>query len=496
MSDSVDREFSSFDLDDRLLCAVEALGFKHPTPIQAAAIPVLMTGKSIIGRARTGSGKTAAFGLPLLDRVIGGTKGPPRGLVLTPTRELAIQVSGALKELSGEARVRILPIYGGAPYGPQLKRLRSGVDVVVGTPGRVLDHIDRGTLDLSQVEIFVLDEADEMLRMGFIDAIDRVFEVLPDERQVALFSATMPSRIRQIAKKRISKHVVVQVEDTALTTDHITQRYAVIPRRHKLEALVRILQAEPLGTTLIFANTRRDCASIADSLVRFGFAADALHGDMAQSARERVLTGLRSGRLQLVVATDVAARGIDVEHITHVVNMELPTNTESYVHRIGRTARAGRSGTAITLVVPPKRRKLQYMQRDLGVKSEAMPIPTDQDIAAIQRRDLWGELATSMEQPDFEDVKTWLDGLLDGSDEDSREIAAAAIAIIARQRVIRLDDNPGKKVPGWMLQNGGDDHSDAPPRKKHRGKNRSFRPRKNRNQSGPRRSRTRKFRRR
>ena len=466
-------QFNHFQLNNGLLKAITAQGFSEPTPIQAAAIPVLLQGKSIIGKARTGSGKTAAFGLPVLQKVMEGG-GKVRALILAPTRELAIQVSDALNSFCHKkSPIKILSIYGGSPYPPQLKALKAGVDVVVGTPGRVIDHMERGSLDVSGVEMFVLDEADEMLRMGFIEEVERIFERMPDDNQVALFSATMPKPIKRIVDKKIPDHVVVQVEESALTTEHIRQRYALAPRRHKMDALMRILQTELIGTTIIFANTRRDCADVAETLVRKGFRAHPLHGDMDQPARERVLARLKSGDLQLVVATDVAARGIDVVHINHVINMELPGKTESYVHRIGRTARAGRKGTAITLVEPNEQRKLRYVQKDLGVEFEKMEIPSDRDIAMVQRQELWEELVNAVAKPGFDDAEKWLFAMLKNQDLDEMDIAAAAIAIIAEQKEMRLNKKPDSKPPAWTKHRPQHDKS-RPSQRRRRGPRKRF----------------------
>ena len=475
--------FDRLKLNEPLLHAIAAAGFETPTPIQAAAIPELLAGKSIIGKARTGSGKTAAFGIPALHMMREGG-GQVRCLILAPTRELAIQVSDSLKNLAPKkGKLKILPIYGGAPYPPQLKALKAGVDIVVGTPGRVIDHMERGSLDVSGVEFFVLDEADEMLRMGFIDEVERIFENMPDENQVALFSATMPKPIKRIVKRKIPDHVVVQVEESALTTEHIRQRYTVAPYRHRMDALMRILQTELLGTTLIFANTRRDCAEVAELLVRKGFRAHPLHGDMEQPARERVLARLKSGDLQLLVATDVAARGIDVVHINHVINLELPGKTESYVHRIGRTARAGREGTAITLVEPNDQRRLRYLQKDLGVEFEKMEVPSDRDIAMVQRQALWDDLVQKMGSPEFDDAEKWLFAMLKNQELDESDLAAAAIAMLAEQRDMRLHKKPDSKPPAWTKQRPQHDKS-RPSQRKGRGPRKRFNRRKPR---GPRR---------
>ncbi len=384
---SSESSFDALELDARLVESIRALGFETPTPIQAQAIPVLLAGHDVIGRARTGSGKTAAFGLPLLQRLeAGGTH--PRALLLTPTRELALQVTEALRSYAKGLPIRVVTIYGGTAYGPQLGALARGANVVVGTPGRVVDLAEGGKLDLSKVETVVLDEADEMLRMGFIEDIEKCLRATPDECQVALFSATMPPPIRRVADAYLKDAVTVQVEQAELTVDHIEQRWVVAEDRYKLDALVRLLAAEPRGTTLIFSRTREGAARMADALASRGQSVDALHGDLNQAARERVLGRLRSGKLDLLVATDVAARGIDVDHITHVVNLDLPPDRESYVHRIGRTGRAGRAGAAISLVLPGEVRRLRAFERTLRTRITQMDVPSDAVIARRTRERL------------------------------------------------------------------------------------------------------------
>ena len=358
------QRFDAFGLDPRILAALDDLGWQQPTPIQAEVMSHLLLGRDVIGRARTGSGKTAAFGLPLLERVKTG-QGGTRALVLCPTRELALQVTAALESFATKLPVELICVYGGAAYKPQINALRRGVSVVVGTPGRLLDLLERGHLDLSAIETVVVDEADELLRMGFIDDVELLLDATPDSRQVALFSATMPEPIRKVSQ-RFSNPVEVEVESRALSVDHITQLWLEVPERNKLDALVRVLDGLVSGTTLVFCRTRVSCAETADTLARRGLAVDALHGDMNQQARERVLRRLRAKRLKIVIATDVAARGIDVDHITHVINYDLPPEPESYVHRIGRTGRAGREGKAIAFCDQSEGAYLRDIERLIG----------------------------------------------------------------------------------------------------------------------------------
>ena len=433
--------FDGFALDARLVDAVRSLGFEKPTSIQAETIPALLEGRDVIGRARTGSGKTAAFGLPMLHRLREGGS-DVRALVLAPTRELALQVTEALRGFAKNLELRIVTIYGGASYVPQLKALKRGVPIVVGTPGRVLDHLDRGSLSLANLELLVLDEADEMLRMGFFDDVQRVLEASPDGRQVVLFSATMPEQIKKIATRRMTDPLVIQVEDRALSVDHIDQRWLRVPTRFKPDALVRLLAAEA-GTALVFTRTRAGCAEVADGLARRGVSVDALHGDLNQAARERVLTRLRAGKLAVVVATDVAARGIDVDHIRLVVNYDLPTDPEQYVHRIGRTARAGKSGRAISFVIPREVPRIGRLSRVVGVRIEPMDVPSDADIRNVRVSGLADELSLTKLTP--------LSGLLErlGSDLTDRELAHAAIALLARERGIDPSAEADDAPPKW-----------------------------------------------
>jgi ATP-dependent RNA helicase DeaD len=450
-TDSTDADqdvaFSTFELDERILSAVETLGFDAATPIQAVSIPALLAGRDIVGRARTGSGKTAAFGLPLL-QIVGADRGVG-GLVLAPTRELAVQVAKALRSYAQFHGAKVATVYGGTPYGPQLRAIHSA-SIVVGTPGRVLDHIKRGSLDLSGVKMAVLDEADEMLRMGFVDDVEAILQATPATRQTALFSATMPDRIRQLASVHLRNPFEAQVEDKELTVEHIAQRWMRVPNAHKLEALTRVLAAEQSDGALVFARTRLSCAEVADELARRGMRVDALHGDLAQAARERVLHRLRAKALDVVVATDVAARGLDVEHLTHVINLDVPPDVESYVHRIGRTGRAGREGVAITFCSSREYRRLREHERALKVKIELAQVPSTAHIARVQRQRLIDELKTGS-ATDREHAVAWIDELVESGELSARDVAAAALAALAAARLVPLrlpeDDQP----PSWSV---------------------------------------------
>jgi len=372
--------FADLGLGESVLEALKEVGYESPSPIQAATIPVLLAGHDMLGQAQTGTGKTAAFALPMLSR-IATRRGPPQGLVLVPTRELAIQVAEAFQRYaSGIRGFHVLPIYGGQSYTPQLMSLKRGAHVVVGTPGRVMDHVKRGTLDLGGLTTLVLDEADEMLQMGFVDDIEWILEQTPATRQVALFSATIPAPIRRIAQRHLREPVEVTITSRTTTAANIRQRYWIVSGVHKLDALTRILEAEPFDGMLIFARTKQSTVELAERLEARGFAVAPLNGDMQQKDRERTVARLKSGQLDILVATDVAARGLDVERISHVVNYDVPYDTESYVHRIGRTGRAGRSGEAILFLTPRERNMLRYIERATRSPLEPMELPTVADV--------------------------------------------------------------------------------------------------------------------
>jgi ATP-dependent RNA helicase DeaD len=373
-------DFSDLGLPEHLLETLRELGYEAPSPIQAQTIPALLSGRDLVGQAQTGTGKTAAFALPVLARLDpGGPK--PAALVLAPTRELAIQVAEAFhRYASHQPGFHVLPIYGGQAYGPQLAGLRRGADVVVGTPGRVIDHLNKGTLKIDNLATLVLDEADEMLRMGFIDDVERVLELMPNEAQIALFSATMPSQIRRIAQKYLKSPEEVTIRTKTSTAATIHQRYWMVSGMHKLDALTRILEVEPFDAMLVFARTRVATEELASRLSARGFSATALNGDVPQNQREQIVEKLKSGDIDILVATDVAARGLDVERISHVVNYDIPYDTEAYVHRIGRTGRAGRSGEAILFVAPRERGMLKAIERATRQPIEPMGVPSVADV--------------------------------------------------------------------------------------------------------------------
>jgi ATP-dependent RNA helicase DeaD len=372
--------FADLGLDAHVLKAVKDLGYETPSAIQAATIPLLLEGRDVVGLAQTGTGKTAAFALPILSRLDLSQK-TPQALVLAPTRELALQVAEAFESYAAHLRgVHLLPVYGGQGYGVQLSALRRGVHVVVGTPGRIMDHLDKGTLDLSELRYLVLDEADEMLKMGFAEDVETILADTPDDKQVALFSATMPAQIRRISQKYLHDPEEVTVKTKTSTSPNITQRYLVVSYPQKVDALTRILEVENFEGMIVFVRTKNETETLAERLRARGYSAAAINGDVAQAQRERTVDQLKSGKLDILVATDVAARGLDVERISHVVNFDIPVDTESYVHRIGRTGRAGRSGAAISFVTPRERRLLTAIEKATRQPLTQMQLPTVEDI--------------------------------------------------------------------------------------------------------------------
>ena len=430
--------FSALGISEQLLNALNLLGFEEPTPIQAQCIPALLSGKDIIGKARTGSGKTAAFGLPLIQNIDLKSKAP-KALILTPTRELALQVSDALTSFCAGQPARILSIYGGTSYRPQLDALKRGVSIVVGTPGRVLDLIEKGGLKLDAVEYAVLDEADEMLRMGFIEDVETILGKTNPDRQTALFSATMPPPIQQIGISFMKNPIEIEVETQKLSTGHIHQKWISVQQKHKPELLHRILEAWVHDAALIFTKTKQGCAELADILTERGLIASALHGDMNQSAREHVIDRFRKNALRFVVATDVAARGIDVDHISHVINYDLTNDLESYVHRIGRTGRAGREGTAISFITPAENNKLRYFEQKLKLKLERCEPPSLAELA--QQR--WNELKTDLitKEPKITArVQSWRLELQEMCGQNPENLANLLLQELLLQKGVSLED--------------------------------------------------------
>jgi ATP-dependent RNA helicase DeaD len=372
--------FSDLGLGDAVLKALKDVGYETPSAIQAATIPPLLAGRDVVGLAQTGTGKTAAFALPILSR-LDMTQKTPQALVLAPTRELALQVCEAFEKYAAHLKgVHVLPVYGGQGYGVQLSALRRGVHVVVGTPGRIMDHLEKGTLDLSALKYLVLDEADEMLKMGFAEDVETILKDTPDDKQVALFSATMPASIRRISQKYLHDPEEITVKNKTTTSANTTQRYLMVSYPQKVDALTRILEVENFEGMIVFTRTKNDTEMLAEKLRARGYSAAAINGDVVQAQRERTVEQLKSGKLDILVATDVAARGLDVERISHVINYDIPIDTESYVHRIGRTGRAGRSGAAISFVTPRESRLLNAIERATRQPLTQMQLPSVDDV--------------------------------------------------------------------------------------------------------------------
>ena len=434
MSDTDRSSFDELGLGDDLAAALAQLGYEEPTPIQAEAIPLLLEGRDLLGQAATGTGKTAAFTLPLVERLRGPAPAGPRALVLVPTRELAVQVSEAVHRYGRVVAARVLPVVGGQSLGRQVSALRRGVDVVVATPGRALDHLGRGTLVLDDVEVVVLDEADEMLDMGFAEDIEAILDQTPGTRQTVLFSATLPPRIDAIAAKHLREPLRIQVgvskgnQRTLTANPNIRQSAYVVHRAHKAAALGRILDVETPTAALVFCRTRDEVDQLTETLNGRGYRAEALHGGMSQEQRDRVMGRLRSGTAELLMATDVAARGLDVDTLTHVVNYDVPSAPEAYVHRIGRVGRAGREGVAITLAEPRELRMLDNIQR---LTKRDIPIQKIPTVAALRARqiELTSEsIRESLAADDLDEFDAVLEPLLE--DFDLEEIALAAVRLV------------------------------------------------------------------
>lgn len=428
--------FASLGLSTPLLETLSQLGYEAPTPIQARTIPALLKGRDLIGQAQTGTGKTAAFALPILQQLDLSSR-VTQALVLAPTRELAVQVSEAMhtyaKKLEG---VTVLPVYGGAPIFGQMKHLQRGAHVVVGTPGRLIDHLDRGTLSLEHVRMIVLDEADEMLKMGFIDEVERMLSLVPKPRQVALFSATMPEPIARIAQKHLVNPERVEIEHHTIAGPDIEQRFLNLAEGQKLEVLTQMLELEEADAVLIFRRTKNGAAELAEKLGGRGFVAEAMHGDMKQAERESVIRRLRAGKLDIVVATDVAARGLDVEQITHVVNYDIPNDVEAYVHRIGRTGRAGRSGVATLFITPRERRMMREIERFTGTQIKPMKMPSRADVAARRIAVFKESLRKELQAGDLDLYVEVVTQLAEEGPFDMADVAAAASRIAHGTRAV------------------------------------------------------------
>ncbi|WP_274380770.1 DEAD/DEAH box helicase [Nesterenkonia muleiensis] len=438
--------FSDLGLDPRVMGTIEKMGYETPSPIQAETIPHLIAGRDVVGLAQTGTGKTAAFALPALthmaaDYDAGSLGSVPNTLVLAPTRELAIQVAEAFASYAAQLEgISVLPIYGGAPYGPQLAGLRRGANVIVGTPGRVIDHMSKGSLDLSEVKHLILDEADEMLRMGFAEEVDKILAQTPDTKQVALFSATMPRAIRRISEDYLNEPVEVAVKAKTTTGTNIKQRFVFIKHHAKPEALVRILETEPHDAAIVFVRTRSATEEVANKLIARGFRAQAINGDIPQNLREKTVESLKDGRIDVLVATDVAARGLDVERISHVFNYDIPLDTESYVHRIGRTGRAGRSGEAVLFVTPREKRLLRAIEKATRQPVEQMNLPTVADVNASRLERFSERITQTLSSEDLEEYSDLVTSYVAEHNIPAEDVAAALVAMVHEGRPLLLDE--------------------------------------------------------
>jgi ATP-dependent RNA helicase DeaD len=421
--------FADLGLSDALLKSISAVGYEEPTPIQLKTIPVLLEGRDVIAQAQTGSGKTAAFGFPIIESIDPRDK-HVQALVLAPTRELAIQVAEALHKYGRHKGVETLPIYGGQPYERQFRGLARGVQIVVGTPGRVMDHMRRGTLNLDQIRFFILDEADEMLDMGFIEDIEWILEQAPEDRQTALFSATMPPRIIDLAQRYLIEPERLTIAGKQMTVPETHQSFYEVPKSRKVDALTRILDAETPPLAMIFCRTKLGVDELGEALLARGYQVETLHGDLSQAQRDRVMRRFRSGQADILIATDVAARGLDIPDVTHVINYDIPESAEAYVHRIGRTGRAGRSGEAITLVAPRETRWLRQIERIVKARIEPKRLPTISDVAERRREILKNQVSEALQNE--EGYNQYLQVVTDLAEEhDVSEIAAAVLKLYA-----------------------------------------------------------------
>jgi ATP-dependent RNA helicase DeaD len=427
MSDdnSASISFKDLNLPTPLLAALDKVGYETPSPIQAQTIPFLLEGQDLLGHAPTGTGKTAAFALPLLAR-LDLNKQQVQVMVLAPTRELAIQVAEAFQRYASELKgFHVLPVYGGQDYSGQIRQLKRGVHVVVGTPGRVMDHMRKGTLKLDAIQALVLDEADEMLRMGFIDDVEWILEQTPADRQIALFSATMPKEIQRIARRHLNNPHEIAIKSRTATADTIKQRYWLVSGVHKLDALTRILEVEPFDAILMFVRTKTATTELAERLKARGYAAAALNGDMVQKQREQMVENLKRGSLDILIATDVAARGLDVDRISHVINYDIPHDTESYIHRIGRTGRAGRTGDAILFVAPRERRMLGAIEKATRQKIDRLELPSNEVVNNKRISDFKQSITDTLAAGELDFMQGLLEQYQQEHDIPAIEIAAA-----------------------------------------------------------------------
>ena len=439
-------KFSDLNLHHELMQALNDRGYEEPTEIQAQMIPIMLTGIDVIGQAQTGTGKTAAFALPILQNLERGLR-KPQALILSPTRELALQVAKAMEAYGAHLNVNVIAIYGGSSYGKQIGALKRGVDVVVGTPGRLLDLMRKKSLDLSGIRTLVLDEADEMLSMGFVDDIETILDATPSQHQIALFSATMPKRIRQLAAKYLTEPQSVVIKHKQLTVAATEQRYYLVNQRDKLAALTRLFETEEISRALIFVRTRAGTGELANELAARGFSAEMLNGDLSQDARERVMSRFRNDQIQVLVATDVAARGLDIDDISHVFNYDLPDDPEVFVHRIGRTGRAGKEGIAITLLTPRETRMLRRIEGYTRQKMTKTDLPSKEEILQARKNQLSERMEVWLRRKRYKDELDTVTKLVEAG-HDPLEVAAAALRILRESENQRNIEAIGK-VREW-----------------------------------------------
>ncbi|MFB1297673.1 DEAD/DEAH box helicase [Mycobacterium sp. pW049] len=456
-----DLTFADLQIHPSVLQAVADVGYESPSPIQAATIPAMLAGSDVVGLAQTGTGKTAAFAIPILSKIDTDSRNT-QALVLAPTRELALQVAEAFGRYGAHLRVNVLPIYGGSSYVPQLSGLKRGAQVVVGTPGRVIDHLEKGSLDLSHLDYLVLDEADEMLQMGFAEDVERILADTPEYKQVALFSATMPPAIKKITAKYLHDPVEVTVKAKTQTAENITQRYFLVSYPRKMDALTRLLEVEQGDAMIVFVRTKQATEEVAEKLKARGFAAAAINGDIPQAVRERTINALKDGTIDILVATDVAARGLDVERISHVVNFDIPHDPESYVHRIGRTGRAGRSGTALLFVTPRERHLLNAIERVTRQKLVESELPSVDDVNEKRVAKFSDSITDALAKPGIDLFRKLIEGYERDHDVPMADIAAA-LALQSRDGEEFLMTEPPPEKRRERPDRG--DRSDGPPRK-------------------------------
>jgi ATP-dependent RNA helicase DeaD len=461
---NADPTFADLQIHPSVLQAVTDVGYESPSAIQAATIPPMLAGSDVVGLAQTGTGKTAAFAIPILSKIDTSSRAT-QALVLAPTRELALQVAEAFGRYGAHLpEINVLAIYGGASYGPQLAGLKRGAQVVVGTPGRVIDHLEKGRLDLSHLDYLVLDEADEMLQMGFAEDVERILADTPEYKQVALFSATMPPAIRKITTKYLHDPVEVTVKAKTATAENISQRFIQVAGPRKLDALTRVLEVEPFDAMIVFVRTKQATEEVAERLKARGFSAAAINGDIAQAQRERTIAALKDGKLDILIATDVAARGLDVERISHVVNYDIPNDVESYVHRIGRTGRAGRSGAALLFVTPRERHLLKSIEKHTRSKLVESELPSVEDVNAQRVAKFRDSITDGLSAPGIELFRRLIEDYERDNDVPLADIAAA-LALQSRdgEAFLMVEPPPEKR----RERDDRPPREDGPPRRRH-----------------------------